>query len=181
MSLDARLGMADDLNRLTQTVIGHSAAMALYARQWLDGADSASADDVVQEALTALLAQSSPPRDPVAWMFRAVRNAAIDHARANSRRRRRERVIAEARREWFESSRDDSAIDARAAEVALAGLSQRDREIVVLRIWGDMSLMQIAQIVQLSISTVHGRYTAALAQMRAALEKSCSSKTNMTD
>jgi RNA polymerase sigma-70 factor (ECF subfamily) len=176
MSLDARHCMADDLlNRLTQTVLGHAAAMALYARQWLDGADSASADDVVQEALTALLAQSPPPRDPVAWMYRAVRNAAIDHARASSRRRRRERVIAEARREWFESSGGDvSAIDARAAEEALLGLSQRDREIVVLRIWGDMSLAQIAQIVELSVSTVHGRYTAALSQMRAALEKSCS-------
>ena len=147
-----------DLNQLTQTVLERSAGLALYARQWLD---AASADDVVQEALTALLMQRTTPDDPIAWMYRAVRNAAIDHARAASRRSRREQVFAARRPEWFES-RPNSAIDARVAEAALSELSDRDREIVVLRIWGDMGLAQIAQIMQLSVSTVHGRYVRSL-------------------
>jgi RNA polymerase sigma factor (sigma-70 family) len=163
-----------ELGRLTQTVLERAAGLTLYARQWLD---AASAEDVVQEALTALLVQRPPPDDPIAWMYRAVRNGAIDHARATSRRRQRERAVAERRGEWFEP-RPDSAIDARAAEAALAQLSERDREIVILRIWGEMGLVQIAQIVQLSVSTVHGRYVAALSQMRNALEKPCRTKTN---
>src|SRR5580704_6415506 len=100
-----------DLNRLTQLVLQRQPAMALYARQWLD---AASAEDAVQEALTALLMQRHTPDDPTAWMFRAVRNAAIDSARSASRRKQREQTVATARCEWFEAQ-PDSAIDAEAA------------------------------------------------------------------
>src|SRR5438128_181518 len=97
----------NDLDRLAQLVTERSSALALYARQWLN---AASAEDVVQEALTALLCESRAPDDPIAWMYRAVRNAAIDQARSSSRRRRREQVVATARREWFDS-KADSLID----------------------------------------------------------------------
>ena len=161
-----------ELDRLAQLVVERSAALALYARQWVD---AAWAEDVVQEALTALLAERRPPGDPVAWMYRAVRNAAIDYARAASRRRQREQIVAQERREWFES-RQDSLIDAKTAERALRNLSAESREIVVLRIWGDLGLQQIAKIVQASVSTVHERLQDALAQMRCALEEPCRNK-----
>jgi len=162
-----------DLARLTQLVAERAAAMALYARQWLD---AASAEDVVQEALTALLTQPRAPDDPVAWTYRAVRNAAIDHARAASRRRRRERIVAAARREWFETAAD-SLIDGQTAEQALRRLPPEHREIVVLRIWGDLGLAQIGRIMHLSVTTVHERYAWALEQMRNELERPC--RTNM--
>src|SRR5437016_6457681 len=107
-----------DLTRLTRLVQQRAAGLALYARQFLADADSAAAEDAVQEALAALLAERRPPDEPVAWMFRAVRNAAIDHARSAARRRCREREFAERRGEWFESS-PDALIDAQTAEAAL--------------------------------------------------------------
>ena len=67
-------------DRLAQLVMQRLAALTLFARQWLD---AASAEDVVQETLTTLLMQRKSPDDPVAWMFRAVRNAAIDHCRTS--------------------------------------------------------------------------------------------------
>jgi RNA polymerase sigma factor (sigma-70 family) len=158
----------DDLDSLTRQVLARQAAMALYARQWLD---AAAAEDAVQEALTALLMQTRKPDDPVAWMFRAVRNAAIDSARALSRRRRRENLVATSKGEWFESD-PDSAIDVESAQQALRQLSLESRQIVVLRIWGELNFTQIAPILGLSVSTVHGRYGAALTEMRKALEKS---------
>ena len=167
----------DDLERLAQRVMERSGSLALYARQWV--ADAASAEDAVQEALTSLLAQRQPPNDPLAWMYRAVRNAAIDQSRSTSRRRRREQVIAGARREWFESS-PDALIDARTAEAALSQLPPPSREIVVLRIWGELGFAQIADVMQMSLSTVHDRYVAALRQMRGALEKPCDSRNNAT-
>lgn len=158
----------DDLESLTRKVLQRQAAMVLYARQWLD---AASAEDAVQEALTALLMQRQRPDDPVAWMFRAVRNAAIDCARSKSRRLRREQTVAKTRAEWFES-RPDSAIDAETAERAIRGLAEEQRQIVILRIWGELNFAQIAPIVGLSVSTVHNRYSAALTLMRTTLEKS---------
>jgi RNA polymerase sigma factor (sigma-70 family) len=163
-----------DLNRLTQSVLHRQPAMALYARQWLD---AASAEDAVQEALTALLMQRHTPDDPIAWMFRAVRNAAIDSARSLSRRRRREQAVASARCEWFEA-RPDSAIDAEIAELALRELPAEHRQIVVLRIWGELNFTQIAGIVGLGVSTVHERYSSALEQMRNILEKPCKNPTD---
>ena len=161
-----------DLDRLTQTVMERAPRLTLYARQWLD---AASAEDVVQEALTSLLMQRVAPDDPIAWMYRAVRNAAIDHARVLSRRRRREQSVAQSRQEWFDD-RADNLIDAQAAEQSLRNLPDADREIVVLRIWSGLGFTQIAGIVQMSVSTVHTRYVAALAQMRRQLEKPCRTK-----
>jgi len=163
-----------DLNRLAQIVVERSAGLVLYARQWLD---AASAEDVVQEALAALLMERREPDNPIAWMYRAVHNSAIDYARSASRRRRREQNVAMMRREWFESTAD-SALDAQVAEAALRRLPVEHRQVVVLRIWGELGFAQIAEIVQLSVPTVHERYVSALAQMRSALEKPCKSKTD---
>jgi RNA polymerase sigma-70 factor (ECF subfamily) len=160
-------------DRVTQLVIERAPRLVLYARQWLD---SAAAEDVVQDALAALLVQRSPPNEPIAWMYRAVRNAAIDSAKISARRKRREQTVAQSREEWFEA-RADNLIDARAAEQSLANLSADHREIVVLRIWGQLGFVQIAEIMQLSVSTVHARYTTALHQMRSNLEKPCRTKT----
>jgi RNA polymerase sigma factor (sigma-70 family) len=160
-----------ELNRRALLVADRAAALVLYARQWSPDADAA--EDVVQEALTALLGQpAGAVADPVAWMFRAVRNGAIDRARTDSRRRRRERAAAEARREWFETT-PDAAMDAAAAEAALRALSPDAREIVVLRIWGDVGFTQIAEIMHRSVSTVHGKYVEALRQLRDAMETPC--------
>src|SRR6476469_8790661 len=92
-----------ELEGLTRVVVDRAGALALYARQWLD---PSSAEDAVQEALADLLSQRRAPEDPVAWMFRAVRNAAIDHSRVASRRRAREQAVARERREWFEMRPD---------------------------------------------------------------------------
>jgi RNA polymerase sigma factor (sigma-70 family) len=161
-----------DLNHLTQMVTERAGGLVLYARQWLD---AASAEDVVQEALTALLMETRVPQNPIAWMYRAVHNAAIDSVRSTSRRRRREQIVATGRREWFESSAD-SLLDAQVAEAALKQLSAEHRQVVVMRIWGELGLAQIAEVMEMSVATVRERYISALAQLRSALEKPCRNK-----
>jgi RNA polymerase sigma-70 factor (ECF subfamily) len=165
---------ASDLERLAQLVSERAAGLTLFARQWLD---AQSAEDAVQEALVALLCERRPPDNPVAWMYRTVRNAAIDAARGNVRRRQREQVAAQARNTWFES-RTQALLDARVSEHALRQLPAEYREIVVMRIWGDLGFAEIAEVMQLSVSTVHGRYTSAIKQLRFALEKSCKNQTD---
>lgn len=164
----------NDLDWLTHVVSERAAGLRLFARQWVD---AATAEDVVQEALVSLLAERQAPRNPVAWMYRAVRNAAFDHHRASARRRRREQTVAESREHWFEP-RTDALLDAQAAESALASLSGDDRELVVMRIWGDLGFAEIASVLEVSVSTVHDRYKKALRELRSALEKSCPTKTN---
>lgn len=163
-----------DVERLTRIATQCAAALVLYARQWHD---AAGADDAVQEAFVSLIAQAQPPRNPAAWMYRAVRNAAIDSARSAGRRRRREQTVAESRREWFVAD-PAAAVDARIAEQALRRLKSEHREVVVLRIWGDLPFAEIADVLNLGVSTVHDRYKTALGQLRSALEQPCPTKTS---
>jgi RNA polymerase sigma factor (sigma-70 family) len=163
-----------DRDWLTRIVAERAAALVLYARQWLD---AAAAEDVVQEALIALMSERHPPTRPVAWLYRAVRNGSIDAARSASRRRRREQAIAGARSAWFEP-RPDAALDAKTAEAALRTLTPEHREVVVLRIWSGLAFTEIAEVMQTAVSTVHDRYGKALKELRRELEKSCKTNTN---
>jgi RNA polymerase sigma factor (sigma-70 family) len=162
-----------DVEQLTRVIIERAPALVLYARQWLD---AAGADDAVQDVCLALVAQRSPPDNPAAWLYRAVRNSAIDQLRANRRRRAREQTVARVQPELFEP-RVDAAIDARAAVEWLARLSPGQREVVMLRIWGELGFADIAEVTELAVSTVHDRYRAALRVLRSALEQPCPTKT----
>jgi DNA-directed RNA polymerase specialized sigma24 family protein len=83
--------------------------------------------------------------------------------------------VARDRPEWFQANPGD-LIDARAAQEALAGLPEMQREIVVLRIWGRMTLHEVADVVRLPVSTVHDHYRAGLAAARKTMESSCRTK-----
>ncbi len=143
--------------------------MVLYARQWLD---HESAQDIVQEACVALFSQQSEPTNPVAWMYRVIRNAAIDQARADQSRRRREQSAAQHQRDWFEQNLDET-LDARLAQATLQRLPVELREVVTLRIWGQLGFVEIAEVMEIGLGTAHERYYRALGELRNLLEKPC--------
>jgi RNA polymerase sigma factor (sigma-70 family) len=151
----------------------HAASLRLYARQWLD---AQAAEDVVQEAFLGLMAQNLPPANVRAWLFRAVRNEAISALRSRVRRQRREHEVALVKGDFFES-RTAELIDARLAQDALESLPHEQREVVVLRLWGQLTLAEIAALVGLPTSTVYDHYRSALSKMRKQLESPCR-KTN---
>ncbi len=51
------------------------------------------------------------------------------------------------------------------------GLSTSLREVVALRIWGELSFEEIANLQETSKSTAHARYSQALEQLRLELER----------
>src|SRR5438876_2682187 len=81
--------------QLAELIAAHAAALALFARQWCD-----SPEDVVQDAFCKLVVTREAPADRAAWLFRVVRNAAIDAGRSARRRVRREQAVAR-RALWF--------------------------------------------------------------------------------
>jgi RNA polymerase sigma factor (sigma-70 family) len=126
------------------------------------------------------MAQPREPANLKAWLYLATRNAAIAAGRSDRRRARRERAVAAERHggetPLFHSSPEDR-IDAAAAEAALAGLPADQREIVLLRIWGGMTLAEVADVTGHALSTVYDHYRAALARVRTILESSCQTPT----
>ncbi len=173
-----------DPARLTAWFDAHAPGMVLYARQFLGRGDpsaaTGAAEDVVQEVFLRLVTLPSEPANVKAWLYTAVRNAAIAAGRAGARRRRREHGAAELgqRGGWFQPSPED-LLDAAAAECALAGLPPGQREVVVLRLWSGMTLAEIAEVTGSSVSGVFALYRTALAAVRRTMgaQSSCKSTT----
>ena len=160
-----------DSRQLSELYEGSATQLKLYARQWLSASQS---EDTVQEAFMRLMRQTFKPREPKAWLFRVVRSLAISHLRKRQRRNRHNEELADQQDGWFQSDAD-TAVDASTAEHALSGLPIEQREVVVMRIWGNLALKDIAAVVSAPISTVHSRYQAALAALRKELQP-CSTK-----
>ena len=147
----------------------------LYAKQW---SSDQQAEDIVQDAFIRLLKQRRPPHNVRAWLFRVVRNASISNVRSIKQRRKADRKIVETEVVWFES-RSADLIDANLAQNILQTLPSHLREIVMLRIWGQMSLKEIAQIMDKSIPMIHKDYKKALEMIKKELERSsCTKKKN---
>ena len=109
--------------------------------------------------------QPSLPPEPVAWLYRAVRYRAINHHRGEKRRQNRERAAADQREPFFVQDQDN-VIEAADVEAALRRLPEQNREIVIARIWGGLSFEQIAELTNLSSSTVHRHYRASLEELK---------------
>ena len=153
-------------NDFVRLVDERGPALLLYARQWCH-----APEDVVQDAFLKLIALSSPPRDVVGWLYRVVRNRAIDAGKADQRRQRRQTAAARPERWFIEPALD--GLDAEAAVASLRRLPIEEREIIVARLWGGLSFEQIAKAAGCSASTAFRRYSAGIDALRKELGVPC--------
>jgi len=142
------------------------AELLLYARHL---AGDQLAEDLVQDAFVKLLRQRVCPDNVRAWLFRVVRNTSISSIRRLRIKRLLFQRLSAETQSWFQSCPDD-LIDAQQVQSLLETLSPSLREVVLLRIWGQMSLKEVAQVVHRPLSTVHHMYQTALETLRKKLE-----------
>lgn len=145
--------------QLADLIDAHSPALLLFARQLCH-----VAEDVVQEAFLKLVALRERPREVVPWLYRVVRNAALDATKMRRRRQQREQVVARTTRWFVEASVD--GLDAQTAADALQELPIDQREVIVAHLWGGLTFEQIAQISDTAASTAHRRYQAGIEALR---------------
>jgi RNA polymerase sigma-70 factor (ECF subfamily) len=151
---------------LTALFDAYAGPLVLYARQWCG-----VPEDVVQDAFLKLVRQRRPLEDAVAWLYRVVRNGALDASKMSRRRQRRETAADRAQR-WFVES-EIEGLDAETAVAALNQLPPELREIIVARHWGGLSFEQIGEVVGCSASTAFRRYTAGVEDLREQLGVIC--------
>jgi RNA polymerase sigma-70 factor, ECF subfamily len=135
----------------------------------------ADADDMLQETFVRLARRRkrlAAVENLVAYVFATARNEAI---RLVERRSREGRLRAAASREsLFREATGDGLQDIETAEWAaasLARLSQDLREIVLLKIYADLTFREISELIGLPQGTVATRYRSALEKMRSQMVK----------
>lgn len=142
-----------------------------YRAAWRVTGDSAAAEDVAAEALTrALLRWNRVGSHARPWVVRVATNLAIDQAR---RRTVRQRHVARDRS-------DDAAVEVDGhvdLHRALAALPRRQRQVVVLRYFGDLSEREIADELGLAPGTVKSHASRGLDALRRVLAPSSEATT----
>jgi RNA polymerase sigma-70 factor (ECF subfamily) len=146
----------------------HGPALVLYARQWSSGTQDA--EDAVQDGFVRFWRARSRARGDVAYLYACVRSAAIDRARSDRSRRRRETQEAEESCGCFDPAQVELAAQ---VEAALTQLPPEQREIVVMKIWGGLTFAQMATALRISPNTAASRYRYALEHLEANLSRSC--------
>jgi RNA polymerase sigma-70 factor (ECF subfamily) len=117
--------------------------------------DPSIADDIVAEAfLVAWRRLDDVPTSPRPWLIGVARNARLNLRRGANRQRAVAERLADA------TPTPTGPVDAGVSEVvgvALARLSERDREVLLLSIWDDLDRAAIAAVLGCSRANVSVR------------------------
>ncbi len=141
----------------------HGRSLLAYARSFCR--DISAAEDIVHAIFVKLLNGSGPvPEAPLPYLLRAVRNTSL-----NARRQTVREVELPAAENWLEApaGMEDEAM---ALQTALDTLPLEQREVVALRIWGQLSFEEVGQVVGCSVSTASSRFRYGCEKLRAVLQ-----------
>jgi RNA polymerase sigma-70 factor, ECF subfamily len=156
--------MADGGDSWTGWLDRHGPALVLLARQWTP--TRADAEDVVQEAFVRFWRSRERIEDPAAYLFACVKHCALDSLRSRQRQARREQATARPEAEPLFASGIEQDERRTAIEAALRELPENQAEVLVMKIWGELTFPQIAKALDLPANTVASRYRYALARLR---------------
>ena len=154
--------------------------LLLFARQVTRS--SADAEDVLQNAVVrcwrARRARNHgvdpvDPPDP-AEIYTMIRRAAIDLGRRETRRTRREEKVIDFEEakgiEWFDCPFETKERNDEITQ-ALKKLPEAQREVLVMKIWSQLTFQEIGEVLSISENTAASRYRYALDAMRRILGK----------
>ena len=107
---------------------------------------------------------AGPPPDGL--IFATIRRRAVDLARRETRRSAREAAVrADEPAAWFDSGVEDRERN-RLIQNAMSQLPVIYREVLTLKVWGDLSFVQIGEALEISQNTAASRYRYALEALR---------------
>jgi len=153
----------DTVERLRQFYVAHRQALFSYALS-ITGA-TAAADDAIQNAFSRLLQRSRLPAELRPYVFRCIRNAALDERR-QARREERNATIFNGRPE------DPAALQFQLdTEQMLARLPDDEREVIVLKLYAGMTFSEIADTRSIPQGTAASLYRRGIEKLRAIEER----------
>jgi RNA polymerase sigma-70 factor (ECF subfamily) len=151
----------------------HAPRLLLYARQWLPC--RADAEDAVQAGFVKFWKhRPGPEAEDVPLLYTAVRCAALDLLKGRSRSLKREEAAHLTQEDvWWDAGTLEEKERAQMMQRALEQLPAEQREVVVLKVWAEMTFAQIADALGENQNTVAARHRYALAGLRKLLPEEC--------
>lgn len=142
----------------------HADRLLLYAASLLS--DRTAAEDVLQNVFVRLIAGDDPPEmeSEGAYLFRAVRNEALNALRSRRAARSAPSLFAGDAGDPREAA--ELADLGRRVESVLFRLPLEEREAVLLKIWGDLSFPEAAEVSGISEKAFEHRYYRGLAALK---------------
>nr|WP_328806527.1 SigE family RNA polymerase sigma factor [Streptacidiphilus fuscans] len=157
------------VDHLTETYQAHYASLLRLAALLLD--DTASCEDVVQEAFIRVHSARRRLRDPDKTLA-YLRQTVVNLSRSTLRRRIIGlRLLQKPMPDM--ASAEEGAYDALERDeliVALRGLQRRQREVLVLRYFSDMTEAQVADTLGISVGSVKAYGSRGLAALRVTMD-----------
>ncbi|WP_332262183.1 RNA polymerase sigma factor [Kitasatospora mediocidica] len=168
-----RGGRPDGEERPTVTELYHAHRLGLVRLALLLVDRQDIAEDVVQEAFTALYQKHGERLDNLDNALGYLRTAVVNGSRSVLRRRKTAREYVPPHEADAPSAEDHAILndEHRRVVVALQELTDRQREVLVLRYWSDLSEAQIAETLGLSRGAVKSTASRALDALEKQLEK----------
>jgi len=145
-------------------IADHAPKLLLFARQM--ARSEADAQDLVQEALVECWQRNGYRTPPLPLLFATIRRRAIDLARREERRMNREQTVAvNDSQPWFDTGVEQREFS-RMIQAALAELPQEQREVITLKIWGEMTFAEIGEALGIPANTAASRFRYGLSELR---------------
>jgi RNA polymerase sigma-70 factor (ECF subfamily) len=146
--------------------------LVLFARQFVRSI--ADAEDIVQDAFVRFWRKqhSGDPPAPGSGvanrglLYATVRSVALDLLRRDARRARREATASADMEQTTEPQFDFDDGSQRALAAALDLLPVEQREVLVMKIWNELTFAEIASALSISQNTAASRYRYALASLK---------------
>ncbi|MGW1074957.1 SigE family RNA polymerase sigma factor [Streptomyces sp. NPDC002537] len=166
---DEAMAAGTTVDHLTETYRAHYRSLLGLAALLLD--DTASCEDVVQEAFIRVHSARNRVRDPEKTLA-YLRQTVVNLSRSALRRRilglkllsKPMPDMASAEEGAYEQLERDQLI------TAMRGLQRRQREVLVLRYFADMTEAQVAETLGLSLGSVKAYGSRGIAALRVAME-----------
>jgi RNA polymerase sigma-70 factor (ECF subfamily) len=159
----------------------HGPKMFLFARQQTRSYEDAQ--DVLQDSFVKLVEKIRNDEfvgGSEAWqpyLYTTIRRLAIDLSRKDDRRKRREDIVGhdeeivnhEEFHPWFDSESSDDETRGQ-LEAKLKELPEKFAEVIVMKIWGERTFAEIAEILGISQNTAASRYRYGLEALKRSLK-----------
>ncbi len=146
----------------------HGARLLLFART--QARCEADAEDLLQDALVeaSRKCDGRPPDLPpdLPLVYATLRRRAIDLARSTDRRgAREERVMEEVDTCWFDDTIEKKET-AQTIDRAMKKMPEKFREVLMLKIWSELTFAEIADTLGIPLNTAASRYRYGLEMLR---------------